>query len=183
MDRSRDREAGEGREQRPDLAGPRSDGRVRVLVCGELLRGDDAVAFRAVELLDAEVVEMATVVPVGQLSVESLLDVPESTTIVVADAAFGIEPGRVVTLPLAALAASGGVAGVAFPASTHSLPPDQVVALAAQLRGSMPRGVFVGIGAAQFDFGAGLSHAVEAALPEYVAALEDAIRVARRRMA
>jgi hydrogenase maturation protease len=166
----------------PQRSGERSVPRVVVFVCGERLRGDDGVALRAVELLAPEVAAMATIVPLGQLSIEALLDVSESTLVVLADAAFGVEPGRIVTVPLAALAASGGVAGVPFPASTHSLAPDQVVALAAELRGSMPRGSFVGVGAADFGLGKGLSPAVEAALPDYVAALEDAIRFARRRV-
>jgi hydrogenase maturation protease len=149
---------------------------VHVLVCGETLRNDDGVAIRAAEMLGDDVRALAEVVVVGQLSLESLLDLPEDATAIVADAAFGIEPGRVVTLPLRALAVSGSMPGVAFPASTHSLPPDQIVALAAELRGSMPRGVFVGIGGADFDFGERLSPAVAAALPAYVAALSEAIR-------
>ena len=56
------------------------------------------------------------------------------------------------------------------------MPPDQVVALAAELRGAVPQGVFVGIGGAEFGFGEELSGVVHAALPEYVAALCEAIR-------
>ena len=113
----------------------------------------------------------AEIVEVGQLSVEVLLDVPDGRAVVVVDAVRGIEPGQVVTLPLEDVARGG-----ALPASSHALPPDQVIALAAEMRGVMPRGVFVGIGGAGFDFGEGLSPAVAAALPEFTATLAEEIR-------
>jgi hydrogenase maturation protease len=144
---------------------------VWLLVCGERMREDDGVAEAAVELLPADVLALVRVEIVGLMSVEALLDVPEGAGVVVADAASGIEPGRVVTIPLEEVARDGAV-----PATTHVMPPDQVVALAAELRGRTPRGVFVGVGGAEFGFGDRLSPVVQAALPEYVAALSDAIR-------
>jgi hydrogenase maturation protease len=63
-----------------------------------------------------------------------------------------------------------GASGAA-PASSHSLPPDQVLALAEEMRGSALRGVFVGIGGEAFGFGEGLSPAVAAALPAFTAAI------------
>jgi Ni,Fe-hydrogenase maturation factor len=77
-------------------------------------------------------------------------------------------------LPLSNVARSTG-SGAAL-ASSHSLPPDQVLALAEALRGSLPRGSFVGIGGAEFGFGEGLSAPVAAGLPAFVAALADEIR-------
>ena len=151
---------------------------VRLLVCGERLRGDDAAAILTAEMLPPDVRALAEVRDVGQLSVEALLDVPEGVAVIVADAALGVAPGRVVTLPLAAVARSTGSG--ATPASSHSLPPDQVLALAEELRGSLPRGSFVGIGGAEFGFGEGLSPAVTAGLPAFAATLADAIlRLAR----
>jgi hydrogenase maturation protease len=146
--------------------------RVRLLVCGETLRRDDGAAEVAATLLPPDVLALTEIVRLGALDPDALLDVPENVALIVADAAIGITPGTVVVLPLAEVAAAGGPA----PASTHSLPPEQVVALAAELRGSMPRGVFAGIGGAEFGYGEGLSPAVAAALPEYVVALVDAIR-------
>lgn len=148
--------------------------RVRVLVCGERLRGDDAAALLAAEMLPPAVRALAEIHEVEQLSVEALLDVPEGVALVVADAAVGVAAGRIVTLPLEDVARSTG--GGATPASSHSLPLDQVVALAAEMRGSMPRGVFVGIGGAEFGFGERLSPAVAAGLPAFAAALAQAIR-------
>ena len=154
-----------------ELSGPK---RVRLLVCGEQLRGDDAAAILAVELLPPQIRSLAEIQEVGQLGVEALLDVPDGVALVVADAAVGVAGGTVVTLPLEGVARSPGSG--ATPASSHSLPPDQVLAFAAELRGAMPRGVFVGIGGAEFGFGEGLSTAVAAGLPAFAGAIAEAIR-------
>jgi hypothetical protein len=50
------------------------------------------------------------------------------------------------------------------------------MALAEALRGSLPRGAFVGIGGAEFGFGEGLSAPVAAGLPAFVTAIADEIR-------
>jgi Ni,Fe-hydrogenase maturation factor len=168
---------------------------VVVLVCGERLRRDDGAALAAAELLPPDVLAVARVVEVGQLSVEAVLHVPETAAIVVVDAVRGVAPGSVVVLPLAEVAgggaggevaegsagagprhAAGHTAGHTAPASSHALPPNETIALAAELRGAMPRGVFVGIGGAEFGFGEGLSAAVAAALPGFAATLADEIR-------
>jgi hydrogenase maturation protease len=146
---------------------------VLVLLCGERMRGDDGAAPMAADLLPVEVRALATIVEVGQLSLEALLDVPEEAALILADAAVGVAAGVVVCLPLAAVAAG---AAAAAPASSHSLPPDQVLGLAAELRGSAPRGVFVGIGGAQFGLGDGLSPAVSGGLEAYAATLAKEIR-------
>jgi hydrogenase maturation protease len=148
---------------------------LNLLLCGERLRRDDGAAILAVELLPADVRELAEIIEVGQLSVEALLEAEEGAGFVVADAAVGVAPGEVVTLPLADLAAAAGRGGPA-PASSHSIPPDQVLALAAELRGAAPRGVFVGLGGADFSFGEGLSEPVAAALPAFAEAIAEAIR-------
>jgi hydrogenase maturation protease len=148
--------------------------RVCVLVCGERLRGDDAAAVLAAEMLPADVLALAEVIEVGLLSVEAVLDVPAGLALVVADTAIGMAAGEVVVLPLENVARSTG-SGATL-ASSHSLPPDQVLALAEALRGPLPRGVFVGIGGAEFGFGEGLSQTVAAGLPGFVAVLADEIR-------
>ena len=148
--------------------------RVPVLVCGEPERGDDAVAFAAVAALPADVRRLADVRPCGQLEVDDLLAVPEGIGCVVVDAAVGVPPGLVVRIPLADIAArTGGGA----PRSSHTLPPDQAIALAEALRGVPPVGVFVGIGGSDFSLGAGLSPAVMAGLPALTARLAEEIRL------
>ena len=107
-------------------------------------------------------------------SVEALLNVPADAAVVVADAAVGIPAGRIVVLPLEDVARPAGSG--ASPASSHTLPPDQVLALADEMRGSPLRGTFVGIGGAEFRFGEPPSEEVAAALPAFAAALADEIR-------
>jgi hydrogenase maturation protease len=145
---------------------------VVVLVCGERERGDDGVAFAAVAALPADVLRLADVRPCGQLEVDDLLAVPEGAACVVVDAAVGVAPGEVVVISLAAIAAQA--AGGA-PRSSHTLPPDQAIGLAAALRGAPPAGVFVGIGGVDFSLGAGFSAAVAAGLPTLVARLAEEV--------
>ncbi len=145
---------------------------LRVLVCGETARGDDAVALTAVEALPTEVLARVIIVRCGQLEVGHLLDVPDGAACVVIDAAVGVAPGEIVAIPLDAIAARGGTPG---PRSSHTLPPDEAIRLAAALRGRPPEGVFVGIGGSDFRLGAGLSPAVRSALPAFVDRLASEI--------
>ena len=149
-----------------------SEPKVRILLCGEPQRSDDGAAIRAGALLPVEIEALAEVLPLVQLSVEALLDVPNDMSVVIADAAVGVPPGRTVVVPLELVAQSAGPA----PASSHSMPPSQVLALAEEIRGSLPRGVFVGIGGAEFGFGERLSPAVEAGIGAFVEALSHAVR-------
>ena len=148
--------------------------RVHVLICGEPLRGDDAAAPLAAEMLPPDVLALATITDLGQRGGEALLNVPADAAVVVADAAVGIPAGRIVVLPLEDVARPAGSG--ASPASSHTLPPDQVLALADEMRGSPLRGTFVGIGGAEFRFGEPPSEEVAAALPAFAAALADEIR-------
>jgi hydrogenase maturation protease len=149
-----------------------SSPRPAVLVCGEPERGDDAAAFAAVAALPADILARVDVVHCGQLEVDHLLDVPDGAPCIVVDAAIGVAPGEVVVIPLPDVAAR---AGGAAPRSSHTLPPDQAISLAAALRGRPPDGVFVGIGGRSFGLGAGLSPEVEAAMPRLVERLAEEI--------
>ncbi len=146
---------------------------VTLLVCGERFRRDDGAAIAAVQLLPPAALALAEVAEVGQLDVETLMDVPDDAAIVLADAALGVVPGQVVTLTLDDVADNSR--GGPTPASTHSLSPEQVLGVAAELRGSMPRGLFVGIGAADFGYGEQLSPAVAGKLDEFAEAIAEAI--------
>lgn len=149
--------------------------RVPVFVCGEPARGDDAAGIAAVGLLPAAARARAEVVPAGQLDVQLLLDLPADAPCIVVDAVAGIEPGSLFIAPLAELV--GAVRGRAeagrTPAlrSSHELPLEQVLALAATLRATAPAGTFVGIGGARFEVGTDLTPAVRAGLPGLAAAI------------
>jgi hydrogenase maturation protease len=157
--------------------------RVPVFVCGEPTRGDDAAAFAAVELLPPVTRGHAHVVEAGQLDVLFLLDLPADRPCVVVDAVAGLAPGEVWVRPLAALvdrARALDRSGRAVePRSSHELPLEQVLALAATLRDRPPAGTFVGIGGVRWDPGAPLSEAVAAALPAFADAIAAAIQAVR----
>ena len=130
---------------------------LRVLVCGERMRGDDGAAPLAAEMLPDDALALAEVVEVGQLSVEALLDIPDGVAVIVADAAVGVAAGRGRRAAAGSSGARAAAGGGAAPASSHALPPAAVLALAEELRCDPLRGSFVGIGGAEFGFGEGLS--------------------------
>ena len=150
---------------------------IRLLVCGTADRGDDGAPLLAVAhllpVLDAAMRERLEVRRCPQLEISDIADVAPDEACVVLDAVAGIEPGKVVTFPLEDLAMRRG--GVS-PRSSHALPIDQVLGVAAALRGSLPRGTFVGLGGSWFGFGEVQSRVVRAGLPRFEAAIEEAIR-------
>jgi len=151
--------------------------RVPVFVCGEPARGDDGAGFAAVELLAPDVRARAEIVPVGQLDVLLLLDLPAHEPCVVVDAVAGLAPGEIWVRPLAALVdrARAGAGRAPEPSSSHELPLEQVLALAAALRDAPPAGTFVGIGGSCWDVGTPLTAAVAASLPAFAAAIAAAV--------
>ena len=153
--------------------------RVPVFVCGEQARGDDAAGFAAVELLAPDARGRAEIVPAGRLDVLLLLDLPVERACVVVDAVAGIRPGEVWIRPLPDLvnrAHSLADAGRApEPRSSHELPLEQVLALAATLRSAPPAGIFVGIGGSCWDVGTPLTAPVVAGLPAFAAAIAAAV--------
>jgi hydrogenase maturation protease len=153
--------------------------RVPVFVCGDPSRGDDAAGLAAVELLPPDVRARADVVMAGQLDVLLLLDLPADAPCVLVDAVAGLPPGEIWVRPLVALVdRARGLADAGRapePRSSHELPLDQVLALAATLRARPPAGTFVGISGSCWDLGAPLSPAVAVALPAFAAAIATAV--------
>ena len=107
---------------------------------------------------------------VGQLEPDDLTGLAPGNRVVVIDAVRGIEPGRIVLRPLADLA-TGGPA----PRSSHMLPLRDVLGIVTALEGSLPEGVFVGLGGTSFELGGQMSAAVRDAIPRYVAAIEQEV--------
>jgi len=137
---------------------------VWLLCCGNADRRDDGAALVATRGLAAT--------QCGQLDIDHLLAAPAGVPIVICDAAAGVAPGVVVTKTFDELLANPR--GPA-PHSSHALPIDQVIGIARALADKPIDGLFVGIGGADFGFGCGLSPAVEAALPEFRAAIESRV--------
>ena len=100
--------------------------RLKIFVCGEPARGDDAAGLAAVELLAPAVRRRVDVVVTGQLDVLLLLDLPADEPCIVVDAVAGLPPGEIWVRPLADLVdrahalAQGGRAP--HPASSRRLP-------------------------------------------------------------
>jgi hydrogenase maturation protease len=150
--------------------------RPTLLVCGEPMRGDDALALRAVAALPAELLSRVDVREIGQLSPDELLDAAEP--VIVIDAVSGPAPGELVDMDLASL--SELRAGAPVAASTHALPLATAVALCVRLRGSAPEGRFLGMGGADYGIGVPLSEVVAESLPRLTAVIEDWIRALSR---
>ena len=150
------------------------DAPVHVLICWERLRGDDGAAVLAASLLPPDVVALARITEVGQISPDAFVAIPPDAPLIVADAAVGIPAGRIVVLALESLADSAGDG--ATPASSHSLPARQVLALVSEIRGAPVRGTLIVLGGATFEFGERLSAPVAAALPDFTAAIASEIR-------
>ncbi|MEO5964269.1 MAG: hydrogenase maturation protease [Candidatus Limnocylindrales bacterium] len=146
---------------------------VRLLICGNADRGDDGAALSAVATLlpslPAPLLERLEVRRCGQLRVEDLMDIPPGEVAVVVDAAVGIPPGHVVTLPLGTIAADPEAP---TPRSSHELPIDQVLGLAGVLRpGGLPEGTFIGIGGRRYGYGRPLSRSVRLNMRLFQAAI------------
>ncbi len=153
--------------------------RIPLFVCGEPARGDDAAGHAVVELLSPVIRGRVEVVVAGQLDVLFLMDLPAGVPCVVVDAVAGLPPGEIWVRPLASLVdrarALADDGRGPEPRSSHELPLEQVLALAAILRDAPPAGTFVGIGGSCWDVGTPLTLPVAQALPAYAAAIEAAI--------
>jgi hydrogenase maturation protease len=149
---------------------------VRLLVCGNADRGDDGAALSAVAhvlpRLEPEVRQRLEVRRCRQREASDLIDVAEDEACIVLDTVVGIEAGTVIELSLAELARDGSIA----PRSSHALPIDQVLGIAEAVRGSLPRGTFVGIGGKWFGFGELRSRALRDGMTGFEEATAAAIR-------
>jgi hydrogenase maturation protease len=142
-----------------------------ILVCGDPARGDDGAALAAVARLGLIRRPAVRVRVVGQLEPDDLVAALVEGPCVVVDAVRGVEPGRIVEMPLRDLADPGGPQ----PASSHALPIGTVIGLAEALGADVGRGAFVGIGGGRFELGGGLSAAVENGLDRAAATIERRI--------
>lgn len=148
---------------------------LRLLVCGSADRGDDGAALNAVAhvlpRLGPEVRQHLEVRRCVQLDATDLIEVADDEACLVLDTVVGIDPGRVVELELDDLADRATFA----PRSSHALPIDQTLGLARAVRGSLPRGLFVGIGGKWFGFGQVRSRALRDGMGAFEQAIEAAI--------
>lgn len=145
---------------------------VTLLVCGEPMRGDDALAAAIVARLPATTRRLVTIHDVTAPMPDDLLDA--AGPVIIVDAVRGPTPGEVVDLPLTALVEPDQATAAA---STHALPLPSVLRLVTEMRGALPEGRFIGIAGARFALGAPLSASVRMAIPAATARLGHWIRV------
>ncbi len=150
---------------------------IRLLVCGNVERGDDGAAVTAVagllEDLPPRIAALLDVRSCEQVEIEDLLAVPATMACVIVDTVVGIPVGSVATIPLAELPEHAGVEGPSA-RSSHIMPIGQVVAIADILREEPVDGLFVGIGGGSFGFERALGGEVLDGMP----AFRDAIAAA-----
>ncbi len=166
--------------------------RILVLACGETSRGDDAAGLLAADVVRGWIDGLADppvpvrglleslrghveVRPVHQVEPDHLLAIGDDEAVVVIDAVRGVAPGSVVRLPLTGVASNADA-----PRSSHMLPLREVLGVAETLRGSLPPGVFVGLGGSAFELGAAPSALVREGVAAFAAAVvEEATRLVR----
>lgn len=148
----------------------------RLLVaCGEPMRGDDAAAFAALDVLDGSLAGDVVVRRTRAPSPEAFLNLDADGVCVVTDAVRGVRAGAVVTVSLAAVV--DGVEEGSM--STHTLPLRDSLRIARSVLGFMPAGSFVGIGGEEFGLGSDMSDSVTANLAAFAAAIAAAVGAER----
>lgn len=145
---------------------------IRLLVCGEPMRGDDAVAAAILDRLPLTTRHLVTIWHVTAPMPDDLIDAPGP--VIILDAVNGPAPGEVIDLPLAALLAPDRATSAA---SSHALPLPAVLQIVERIRGDLPEGRFIGVAGAQFALGAPLSASVRMSIPAATARLGHWIRV------
>ena len=148
-----------------------------IIAYGNLLRGDDGLASRAADEL-AQKVEPSKVeiLQRHQLAPELAENLSRCEAVIFVDAAasHGEDnyPGKIRAVEIP----SQGEEHEAASAFCHQFSPFSLLALAARLYQARPRAFCVTLTGENFDAGEGLSPAIEAALPEFVAQIESLTR-------
>lgn len=144
---------------------------IRVVVCGDADGGDAGAALSAAAtLLPTLSTELGSRLEIrrrGELRVDDLADLPLDERCVIIDAVTGIAPGEVLVVPLDPDADWPD----GTPRSTHEMPIDVVLAIAAIIRGRPVQGVFVGLGGHRWGYGTPLSRSARAAMPAFRTAI------------
>ncbi len=150
--------------------------RTLIIGYGNMLRGDDAVGYRAAYQLeqlfgdDPDVKVIAT----QQLTPEMADDVAGSNFVLFLDAATGEEPG---TLRCTRVAPQPGPGGF-----THQLTPSSLLSAAEQLYGDVPEAVAITLAGWCFDLSNRLSPGAAGRFPEMIRLAQDAVENHRCQM-
>jgi hydrogenase maturation protease len=152
--------------------------RALIIACGNPLRSDDGLAWRAAQKLSQTLQPReAEVVCVHQLTPELAEEASRFRTVVFLDARRSSRSRDVLSKRLRARFARSFF--------SHKLSPEEVLALCQRLYHRKPRGFLVSTRGARFDPGESLSAAATNALPRMIATVRNLVsrRPAERRRA
>jgi hydrogenase maturation protease len=144
--------------------------RALVLACGNPLRGDDGIAVVLAHYLRVEFCEPETVIQsLPQWTPELAESISQSDIVLFLDASATLQPGNVQLKNVRA-------AGEFSSSLTHSLSPETLLGLAAQLYSSAPeRAYLLTIGGESFDQADQLSATVRSAIPHALNLIKAAL--------
>jgi Ni,Fe-hydrogenase maturation factor len=149
---------------------------LRLLICGMADRGDDGAPLAAIaQILPVIRDELRVRLEVRRcpsFAATDIIAVGEGQACLIVDTVVGVEPGRVVTISLEALADRPG--GITL-RSSHELAIRDELLLVELVRGSLPPGALVGIGGKWFGYGERFSRAVRCGLPAFADAIRSAV--------
>jgi hydrogenase maturation protease len=135
--------------------------RVLIVGCGNPLRCDDGLAWRAVEELHRlRLPQDVEIIAQHQLTPELSSPVSQVERVLFLDAARRGQPGELRCEPVLPLYASG--------AFTHDFSPASILSLSQKLYGNAPQAYVISLSGECFDHGETISATVEATLPGFV---------------
>ena len=141
--------------------GPETMPRILIVACGNPLRCDDGLAWRAAEeLRRRRLPQEVEIIAQHQLAPELAPAVSQVERVLFLDAASDSQPGEIRCDPVLPLQASR--------AFTHKFSPACILSMAQELYGNAPQAYVISIDGECFDHGETISAAVEAALPGFV---------------
>jgi len=141
-------------------------GRTLIIACGNPLRGDDGIAWRAAEQLRAFSGRQTQIICVHQLLPELAEDVSHADVVVFLDASREGTPGDISCGP-----ASNPAASWRF---SHQMVPSHVLDLCGRLYGKRPKALLIKVHGADFSHKDSLSAIAAKALPQVVNAVLEA---------
>ena len=135
--------------------------RVMIVACGNPLRCDDGLAWRAVEELHGlHLPQDVEIIAQHQLTPELATPVSQVKRVLFLDVARRCQAGDLMCEPVLPLRASS--------AFTHDFSPGSILGLAQELYGEAPQAFVISLNGECFDHGETISATVEAGLPSLV---------------
>jgi hydrogenase maturation protease len=145
--------------------------RCLILACGNTLRGDDGIGPWLASWAEERFGDEAgvRVLASQQWTLELVDEVARAESVLFIDCSADSEPGAITVFPVEPSADTQGLA-------THHLGAAELMAVARDLYGSLPRAaLLLTVGAGSLELGEEFSAAVKAALPAACAKVEETV--------